>query len=100
MTADIYFDQRKFSQAVQSYEKYLNLYPYKQRDYALYQIGLSYKNQLPNRSEHDLSLSASAIKAFNALLKSKSPYKQKALTAKQENFRSKSQQGVKNSFIF
>ena len=86
LTADIYFAQDKYSQATQSYEKYLNLYPEKQKDYVLYQIGLSYKNQLPHRPDQDLSLATFALEAFDKLLslKKTSPYKEKAKKEKQE----------------
>lgn len=100
MKADIYFAQKKFPQAVQSYEKYLDLYPHKQKDYALYQIGLSYKNQLPSRSEHDLSLSDPALKAFSLLLKLKSPYRKKALRAKREILDQKASRELKTALFF
>ena len=68
LTADIYFVQGKYSQAVKSYEKHFQLYPEEKKDYVLYRIGLSYKKQLPYRSDYDLSLSDSALKAFDKLL--------------------------------
>ena len=102
LTADIYFAQDKYSQAVQSYEKHLDLYPKEQTGYVLYQIGLSYKNQLPYRSEHDLSLAEPALKAFNALLnlKSASPYKEKAKTERQQILDKKASKELKAALFF
>ena len=102
LTADIYFAQNKYPQAVQSYEKHLNLYPKAQTDYALYQLGLSYKNQLPYHSENDLSLAEPALKAFNALLnlKSASPYKQKAQIEKQKILDKKANKELKTALFF
>ena len=101
MTADIYFDQKKYPQAVQTYQKYLSLY-FQKRDYVLYQLGLSYKNQLPKRAEHDLSLAVPALKAFDQLLalKKKSPYKQKTLTARQEILDKKAERELKTALFF
>lgn len=102
MTADIYFAQRKFPQSVQSYKKYLGLYPKKQRDYVLYQMGLSYKNQLPGRAEHDLSLAEPALEAFSAILrlKSDSPYKKKAQEEKQKILNKKAERELKTALFF
>lgn len=102
LTADIYFEQEKFPKATRSYEKHLNLYPNKKRDYVLYKIGLSYKNQLPDRAEHDLSLAEPALKAFSLLLKSKtkSPYKQKALIEKQKILDQKASKELKTALFF
>ncbi len=86
LTGDVYFAQEKYSNAAKSYEKHLKLYPRKETDYVLYQIGLSYKEQLPKRSEHDLSLAEPALKVFEKLLnlKADSPYKEKAKIEKQK----------------
>ena len=84
--ADIYFVQGKYPQAVESYEKHLEFYPTKKTDYVLYQIGLSYKKQLPYRSDYDLNFSNPALKAFDRLLnlKKTSIYREKAKKEKQE----------------
>ena len=101
MAADIYFDQAKYQQAAQSYKKYQSLYS-QNRDYALYQLGLSYKNQLPRRAEHDLSMAEPALKDFDRLLalKEKSPYKQKALKARQEIMDKKAERELKIALFF
>ena len=101
MTADVYFDQEKYQQAAQTYEKYQSRYSQKQ-DYVLYQLGLSYKNQLPRRAEHDLSLAKFALKAFDRLLtlKGDSPYKQKALKARQEIIDKKAEKELKIALFF
>ena len=101
MTADIYFDQEKYPQAAQTYKKYLQIY-FKKRDYVLYQLGLSYKNQLPKRSEHDLSLAKPALKAFDQLLalNIKSSYKPKALNARQEVLDKKAERELKTILFF
>ena len=102
LTADIYFTQYKYPLAVESYKKHLNLYPDKQKDYVLYQLGLSYKNQLPHRAEHDLSLAEPALKAFDALLnlKTSSPYKEKAQKEKQEIEEKKASRELKAALFF
>ena len=101
MTADIYFDQEKYQQAVQTYKKYKLFYSENQ-DYVLYQLGLSYKNQLPNRVEHDLSLTAPALSAFEQLiaLKGDSTYKKKALKARQEILDKKAERELKIALFF
>ena len=101
MTADIYFDQKKYHQAAQTYKQHQSLYA-PQQAYVLYQLGLSYKNQLPDRSEHDLSLATLALAAFDQLLalKEKSPYKQKALKAKQEILDKKAERELKIALFF
>ena len=102
LTADIYFAQDKYPQAAESYEKHLNLYPKKQKDYVLYQIGLSYKNQLPHRSDHDLSQAQPALKAFNALLnlKGDSPYKAKTQIEKQNILDKKASKELKIAVFY
>lgn len=102
LTADIYFAQQKFPLAVQSYEKHLRLYPQKQKDYVLYQMGLSYKNQLPHRSDHDLSLAEPALQAFNKLLKLKphSSYRKKAQSEKQKILDKQASRELKTAFFF
>ena len=102
LTADIYFAQDKYSQAAQSYEKHLDLYPDTKTDYVLYQIGLSYKNQLPYRSENDLSLAEPALRAFNALLNSNtaSSYKEKAKIEKQQILDKKASKELKAALFF
>ncbi len=102
LSGDIYFAQGKYPQAVQSYEKHLSLYPKKQPDYVLYQIGLSYKSQLPYRSEHDLSLAEPALKAFNKLLglKPPSPYKPKAQKERQSVLDKKADKELKTALFF
>ncbi|MCY4321064.1 MAG: tetratricopeptide repeat protein [Bdellovibrionaceae bacterium] len=101
MMADIYFDQKKYKQASLTYTKYIKFYSDK-KDYVLYQLGLSYKNQLPNRSEHDLSLTASALSAFNQLLalKEKSLYKKKAIKMRQEVLDKKAERELKIALFF
>ena len=102
LTADIHFAQDRFPQAVKSYEKHLNFYPSNQKDYVLYQIGLSYKNQLPHRPEHDLSLAEPALKAFSTLLnlKSDSPYKLKAKIEKQKILDTKASKELKIALFY
>ena len=97
LTADVYFAQDKYSEAAQSYEKHLNLYPEIKKAYVLYQMGLSYQKQLPHRPDHDLSLSAPALKAFNKLLNLKefSPYKEKAEIEKQKILNKKANKELK-----
>ena len=60
-------------------------------------MGLSYQEQLPHRSDHDLSFSVPALKAFNKLLnlKESSPYKQKAKVEKQEILNKKADKELK-----
>ena len=64
LSGDIYFKQKKYKEAMLSYEKHLTFYPIVRRDYVLYQLGLSYKNQLPRRAVNDLSLSEEALEYF------------------------------------
>ena len=86
LSADIHFDKEEYKKAIFFYERHLKLYPNTKNDYALYQLGLSFKSRLPERDDKDLSLSAPALKAFARLLalKSPSPYKQKAREQSQE----------------
>ena len=101
MTADIYFDQEKYQQAAQIYKKHKLFYSENQ-DYVLYQLGLSYTNQLPKRAEHDLSLTAPALLAFEQLiaLKGDSAYKKKALKARQEILDKKAEREFKTALFF
>ena len=100
MTADIYFDQKKYKQSAQIYKKYQSRYSEK-ADYVLYQLGLSYKNQLPQRAEHDLSLAKPALRAFDRLLILKdTPYKQKALKARQEIINKRAERELKIALFF
>lgn len=102
LTADIYFAQKKFALAVQSYKKRLSLYPEDQKSYVLYQIGMSYKSQLPDRSDHDLSPAEPALKAFERVLKLKadSPFKQKARAAKREILNKMADRELKTALFF
>ncbi len=102
LTADIYFEQEKFSQAGKTYQKHLDIYPQKLKDYALYRKGLAEKNQLPQRVDQDLSIAESALKAFNTLLQSPSdsPYKQKALKEKKEILNKKASRELKTALFF
>ena len=86
LKADIFFSQDNYSKASSFYEEHLKLYPKKNTDYVLYQLGLSYKNQLPSQADKDLSHAEPALKALNKLLRLKkpSPYKTKAKIAKQD----------------
>ncbi|MCZ0931967.1 MAG: outer membrane protein assembly factor BamD [Oligoflexia bacterium] len=101
MTADIYFDQQKYQQSAQTYKKYQSLYSEK-KDYVLYQLGLSYKNQLPRRAEHDLKFADPALRAFDQLLalREKSPYKKKALKALREILDKKAERELKTALFF
>lgn len=86
LKADIYFSQDNYSKASSFYEEHFKLYPKKDTGYVLYQLGLSYKNQLPSQADKDLSHAEPALKALNKLLKLKtsSSYKLKAQVAKKE----------------
>lgn len=101
MTADIYFEQEKYQQAVQAYKKRL-LFSSENQAYVLYQLGLSYKKQLPKRAEHDLSLTAPALSTFEKVtaLKGDSIYKKKALKAKQEILDKKAERELKTALFF
>lgn len=100
LKADIYFADDKFSLAASDYEKHLQLYPQEKRDYVLYQTGLSYKNQLPGKSDNDLSLAEPALQAFQQLSHLKSPYKQKALKEKQDILNKKAEKEFKTASFF
>ena len=85
LTADVYFLDRQYEQAIESYKKHLNLYPNKDKDYVLYKIGLSYRNQMPRLSSYDLSQSQPALEALNHLLSmEESQYKEKAVLIREE----------------
>lgn len=101
LTGDIHFAQKKYKLASQTYEKHLSLYPTEKKDYILYQIGLSYKKQLPSRADQDLSLSEPALKALNALLNLKeSLYKKQALIEKQEILDKKARKELKAALFY
>ena len=101
MMADIYFERQQYQQSAQTYRKYQSLYSQK-KDYVLYRLGLSYKNQLPRRSEHDLKFAKSALRVFDQLLalKDKSPYKKSALKARQEILDKKAERELKIALFF
>lgn len=86
LSADIHFEKGDHKVAIRFYERHSKLYPDIQKDYVLYQMGLSFKRRLPTREDKDLSLAVPALKAFDRLLalKTPSPYKQKAREQKQE----------------
>ena len=84
MTADVYFDDNKLEQAIQSYKKYQKFYPESKKDYVLYHIAVAYKKQLPRWAENDLSLADSALSILQPLLSSSGPFQEKALKLQEE----------------
>ena len=102
LIADIYFAQEKYSQAALSYKKHFKLYPKMQKNYVLYQMGISYKNQLPKRVDYDLSLAAPALKAFDSLLnlKKPSPYKEKVKIEKQNILDKQASKELKTALFY
>lgn len=100
MTADIYFDQKKYPLAQSSYEKYQKLYPKKNKEYVLYHLALSYKNQLPSRSDHDLSSAELALSTLEELLALNSSYHKSALKVKKEVLDKKTEKELKTILFF
>lgn len=100
MTADIYFEQEKYPQALSAYKKYQNFYSFADQAYVLYQMSLAYKNQLPGRSDHDLTLADQALLKIDKLLSLNSPYQEKALKMKQEILNKKMEKELKTILFF
>lgn len=68
-TADSYYDEEKFDEAIEEYKKFLSLYPHnKYASYVQYQIGMSHFKQIKgiDRSNEHLE---GALKEFGNLLK-------------------------------
>ena len=100
MTADIYFDQKKYPQAIIGYKKYQKIYGSTDQAYVLYQISVSYINQLPKRAEYDLSLADSALSKIEELLSLNSTYQEKALKMKQDLINKKVEKKLKIILFF
>lgn len=68
-TGDSYYDEGRYNEAIDEYERFLNLYPYnKHAGYVQYQIGMSHFRQIEgiDRGHEHLE---STIKEFDAFLK-------------------------------
>ena len=100
MTADIYFDQKKYPQALAGYKKYQKIYGSADQPYILYQMTLCYKNQLPSRAEYDLSIADFALVKVEQLLRLNSTYQKKALKIKQELIDKKAEKELKTILFF
>jgi outer membrane protein assembly factor BamD len=67
--ADAYFKQESYPEAQVAYSNFKEMHPKHARiDYVIYQIGLSYYNQLPTTADRDLSLANQALSNFDDLL--------------------------------
>ena len=95
MTADIYFNEKKYLQALKSYQKYQKLYPESKTDYILYQTALAYNNQLPKRAEQDLSFADLALTTLKPLIAKPSPFQEKALKLEKELLNKKAEKDLK-----
>ena len=85
--ADIYFEQKEWTQAVRAYSQFFELYPnHSESDRALFRTGLCYFYQLPSTADRDLSLSKKTLFHINRHLKTfpKSPYKKQSEEYKQK----------------
>ena len=100
MTADIHFEQKKYPQALKSYEKYTKIYGSTDRAYILYQMSLAYKNQLPSRPDYDLELVDKALSTIEELLSLNSSYQSSALKLKQELLQKKQKKELKAILFF
>ena len=80
LMGDVYFEMRDYGPAESEYQRFLKIYPDGKRDYALYQLGLTYLKRLPATADRDISHADKALKYFNDLksLKDPGPYKKQA----------------------
>ena len=80
LMGDIYFEMRDYGSAESEYQRFLKIYPDGKKDYALYQLGLTYLKRLPPSADRDIAHADKALKYFNDLksLKSSGPYKKQA----------------------
>jgi len=68
--ADAHFKQESFPEAQVAYQNFKDLHPkYEKIDYVIFQLGLSYYNQLPPTSDRDLSLASKTIANFDEIIK-------------------------------
>lgn len=66
--ADIYFNDETYPEAVAAYQSFKDLHPkHSQTDYVTFRLGMSYRKQLPDTVDRDLSLSTQALAAFEEL---------------------------------
>ena len=100
MTADIHFEQKKYPQALTSYEKYTKIYGSADKAYILYQMSLAYKNQLPSRPDYDLELANKALLKVEELLSLNSSYQASALKLKKELMQKKQKKELKAILFF
>ncbi|MBC6414829.1 MAG: outer membrane protein assembly factor BamD [Bdellovibrionales bacterium] len=100
MTADIYFEQEKYPQALLSYRKYQKLYYNSDQAYVIYQIALCYRNQIPSRVTYDLTVADKSLLEITKLLTLDSPYKEKALKLKQEILNKKAEKELETISFF
>ena len=67
---DAHFQEESFPEAAAAYKIFRELYPkHEQAAYALFRIGESHYNLMPSTSDRDLDPAASALEAYNQLLK-------------------------------
>lgn len=69
--ADLYYKTESFAEAQVSYQNFRDLHPkHPKIDYVVFQIGMSFFEQLPETSDRDLTLANDAIYHFNEVIKS------------------------------
>lgn len=68
--ADVHFRSEAYPEAQVSYQNFRELHPRHARiDYVIFQIGMSYYQQLPDTFDRDISLANDAIYSFNELIR-------------------------------
>lgn len=68
--ADVYFMQESYVEAALAYESFKDLYPKHERvSYAMYRVGLSYYNDIPDVLARDMVSGQKAIDAFVEFLR-------------------------------
>lgn len=66
--ADVYFKDESWVESQAAYTLFRELHPKHEKiEYVLFQIGMSYYNQLPSTMDRDLTVAKPAIKAFDEL---------------------------------
>ena len=81
LRADIYYAQRKYSEALVAYKEIQILFPTLQTNKVLFSLGLCHLKKVPSRADTDLSEADEALVYFKKVLQSsikKNPYSKKA----------------------
>lgn len=97
--ADVHYKQEAWPEAQVSYQAFRELHPKHPRiDYVIYQIGMSFFQQLPESVDRDLTLAKDAIAAFDEVV-TKYPHSENAKDAQEKRRTSLERLAGKEDYI-